>query len=154
MHVFGTLRELTHVELYMAWRQLDAFVFQKASKVMVHVWKDHMHRHRRTLAWRVLKFQVFATEIRSVDQPRTTIISTMLMIHGCLRALRILISRRAVTGIPSFSLCMRIRLRATTFPVVFWIALWTSLGNSQDGDGLSRGSPHPNVPSPSFVVMS
>lgn len=33
----------------------------------------------------------------------TTNMSCMLMIQGCLRALRILISRRAVTGMPSFS---------------------------------------------------
>ena len=50
---------------------------------------------------------------------RTTNISKMLTMQSCFKALRILISRSAVTGMPSFSLCIRIRFRATTFPVDF-----------------------------------
>lgn len=51
MHIFGSLHELTHVKLYMTWGQLDTFVFEKASEVMVHVWKNHVHRDGSGLAW-------------------------------------------------------------------------------------------------------
>jgi hypothetical protein len=45
--------------------------------------------------------------------PRTTNISSSSIMEGCLSAFRILISLRAVTGIPSRSLCISIRLSAT-----------------------------------------
>lgn len=51
MHIFGALHELTHVELYVTWGQLDAFVFQQAGEIMVHVWENHVYRNGRTLAW-------------------------------------------------------------------------------------------------------
>lgn len=49
-----------------------------------------------------------------------------------------LISRSAVMGKPSFSLCIRIFFIAKMLPVTRWRALWTS----------------PKVPSPSFCIIS
>jgi hypothetical protein len=64
--------------------------------------------------------------------------SRMLTMQGWARALRILISRRAVTGMPSFSLCISMRLSATTAPVRFSMALWTSLAEDERGEGRER----------------
>ena len=58
---------------------------------------------------------------------RTTNMSSSSTTLECLRALSIFISRNAVTGIPSFSLCMRMRFNATSLPVGRCFALWTSL---------------------------
>ena len=50
VHAFSTLHKLAHIKLYVTWRQFDALVFQKAGEIMVHVWKDHVHRDGRALA--------------------------------------------------------------------------------------------------------
>lgn len=51
--------------------------------------------------------------------------------QGWCIAFRILISRNAVTGMPSFSLCINMRFSATARLVVIWTALWTSLATNE-----------------------
>lgn len=48
-------------------------------------------------------------------------------IFSCLRRFKILISRKAVIGIPSFSLCIKMRFNANSSPDPFLRALCTSL---------------------------
>jgi hypothetical protein len=52
MHILGAFHELTHVKFYVTWDQLDTLIFKKASKVVIHVWKNHVNRNGRALAWR------------------------------------------------------------------------------------------------------
>lgn len=46
MHIFRALDQLLHVKLDLTGTQLDAFVLEKASEVVVHVRKDHEHGKR------------------------------------------------------------------------------------------------------------
>lgn len=117
MHVFCAFQQLLHVQFDMTWLQFDPFILQQPGKVVVHIWKHHVDGQRRVLAFacRCSVWDVARMEARLL---RTTNMSNISTMQGCLSALRILISRRAVTGMPSFSLCIRIRFSATTRRVV------------------------------------
>jgi hypothetical protein len=44
MHVLSALEQLLHIQLDLARLQLDSFILQETSKVMVHIRKDHVNR--------------------------------------------------------------------------------------------------------------
>lgn len=44
MHVLRALDELLHIELDLADSELDTFILQQSSKIVIHVRKDHVDR--------------------------------------------------------------------------------------------------------------
>jgi hypothetical protein len=124
VEVLGALEELAHVELDLAGGELDGGVLEQAGEVVVHVRKDHVDRALFVAGG--CGGSAGAGTAHTDSQASTTMSQTVTT-AGWLSIFRILISRRAVTGRPSFSLCMRMRLRATTRRVTVCVALWTSL---------------------------
>jgi hypothetical protein len=46
MHILRPLQQLLHVQLDVAWLELDALVFKPTREIVVHVWEDHVHGQR------------------------------------------------------------------------------------------------------------
>lgn len=115
MHILCPLEQLLHVEFDMAGLQLDSVVVQQTGKIVIHVGKyNDDSQWILCVAWQVVSSISVRKEVSIL---RTTNMSTISMIQGWFSALRILISRRAVTGMPSVLLRINIRLSATTLPV-------------------------------------
>ena len=51
VHILRALQKLLHVQLDLARREFHAFVLQQAGQIVVHVRRDHVHRHGRIFAF-------------------------------------------------------------------------------------------------------
>lgn len=46
VHVFSPFQQLFHVQLNLAWGELDPLILQQPSKVVIHVREDHINGER------------------------------------------------------------------------------------------------------------